>query len=105
VITGPYRPLVCSGLLRSETEFARDGQGHVVRVSPIGGVMVGDRVANVLADGDFHHGFTYSDTDCAAVAARNIELCATNTSSANTYDVRGALSRERVGVQRRPSRW
>jgi putrescine aminotransferase len=42
---------------------------------PIGGVMVGDRVANALADGDFHHGFTYSGhPTCAAVAARNIEL-------------------------------
>ena len=43
---------------------------------PIGGVMVADRVATVLADGgDFNHGFTYSGhPTCAAVAARNIEL-------------------------------
>ncbi len=43
---------------------------------PIGGVMVGDRVAAVLAaGGDFNHGFTYSGhPTCAAVAVRNIEL-------------------------------
>ncbi len=43
---------------------------------PIGGVMVADRVAAVLAaGGDFNHGFTYSGhPTCAAVAVRNIEL-------------------------------
>jgi putrescine aminotransferase len=43
---------------------------------PIGGVMVGDRVAEVLVGGgEFQHGFTYSGhPTCAAVAVRNIEL-------------------------------
>ncbi len=44
---------------------------------PIGGVMVSDRVANVLIDqgGEFNHGFTYSGhPTCCAVAIRNIEI-------------------------------
>jgi len=44
---------------------------------PIGGVIVGDRVANTLIDkgGDFNHGFTYSGHPvAAAVALKNIEL-------------------------------
>jgi putrescine---pyruvate transaminase len=44
---------------------------------PLGGVMVGDRVANVLVDqgGEFHHGFTYSGHPVAcAVAVRNIRI-------------------------------
>ena len=44
---------------------------------PIGGVMVGDRVAEVLVNqgGDFNHGYTYSGHPvCAAVAVANIKL-------------------------------
>ncbi len=44
---------------------------------PIGGVIVGDEVANTLIDkgGDFNHGFTYSGHPvAAAVALKNIEL-------------------------------
>ena len=44
---------------------------------PIGGVMVSDRVADVLIErgGEFNHGFTYSGhPTCAAVAARNIRI-------------------------------
>jgi len=44
---------------------------------PIGAVMVGDRVADVLIKegGDFHHGFTYSGHPVAcAVAVANIEI-------------------------------
>jgi putrescine aminotransferase len=44
---------------------------------PIGGVMVGDRVADVLIDtgGEFQHGFTYSGHPVAcAVAAANIRI-------------------------------
>ena len=44
---------------------------------PIGGVLVGDRVADALIEkgGEFYHGFTYSGhPTCAAVALRNIEL-------------------------------
>jgi putrescine aminotransferase len=44
---------------------------------PIGGVIVGDRVANTLINkgGDFNHGFTYSGHPvAAAVALKNIEL-------------------------------
>jgi putrescine aminotransferase len=44
---------------------------------PIGGVMVADRVAEVLIElgGEFNHGFTYSGhPTCAAVAARNIRI-------------------------------
>ncbi len=44
---------------------------------PIGGVIVGDRVAKVLveAGGDFNHGFTYSGHPvCAAVALENIRI-------------------------------
>lgn len=44
---------------------------------PIGGVLVGDRVADRLIDdgGEFFHGFTYSGHPaCAAVALKNLEL-------------------------------
>ncbi|WP_282040417.1 aspartate aminotransferase family protein [Halomonas alimentaria] len=44
---------------------------------PIGGVLVGDRVADTLIEegGEFFHGFTYSGhPTCAAVAQRNLEL-------------------------------
>ncbi|MEA3250397.1 MAG: aspartate aminotransferase family protein [Pseudomonadota bacterium] len=44
---------------------------------PIGGALVGDRVAETLIDegGEFFHGFTYSGHPaCAAVALRNLEL-------------------------------
>ncbi len=44
---------------------------------PIGGVLVGDRVARTLIEegGEFFHGFTYSGHPvCAAVAQRNLEL-------------------------------
>ena len=44
---------------------------------PLGGVMVSDRVADVLIDkgGEFHHGFTYSGHPVAcAVAVRNIRI-------------------------------
>lgn len=44
---------------------------------PIGGVLVGDCVADTLIDegGEFYHGFTYSGHPvCAAVALKNLEL-------------------------------
>ena len=43
---------------------------------PIGGVMVGDRVAQVLMNsGDFNHGMTYSGHPvAAAVAAANLKI-------------------------------
>ncbi|TFH88028.1 aspartate aminotransferase family protein [Billgrantia azerbaijanica] len=44
---------------------------------PIGGVLVGDRVAETLIEegGEFFHGFTYSGHPaCAAVALSNLEL-------------------------------
>ncbi|MCB1685128.1 MAG: aspartate aminotransferase family protein [Pseudomonadales bacterium] len=43
---------------------------------PMGGVVVADRVAEVLQrGGEFYHGFTYSGhPTCAAVAIRNIEI-------------------------------
>ncbi|GGX82063.1 aspartate aminotransferase family protein [Litchfieldella qijiaojingensis] len=44
---------------------------------PIGGVLVGDRVAETLIEegGEFFHGFTYSGHPvCAAVALKNLEI-------------------------------
>ena len=44
---------------------------------PIGGLMVSDRVAEVIIEkgGEFHHGFTYSGHPaCCAVAAENIRI-------------------------------
>ncbi len=44
---------------------------------PIGGVLVGDRVADTLIEegGEFVHGFTYSGhPTCAAVALRNLQI-------------------------------
>jgi putrescine aminotransferase len=59
-----------------EPDFLVMAKGMSSGYLPIGGVMVGDRVAEVLINGgDFNHGFTYSGhPTCAAVAARNIEL-------------------------------
>ena len=43
---------------------------------PIGGVLVGDRVAKVLMEsGEFNHGYTYSGhPTCCAVAERNLRI-------------------------------
>ena len=44
---------------------------------PIGGVLVGDRVANVLIDkgGEFYHGYTYSGhPTCCVAALVNLEI-------------------------------
>ena len=44
---------------------------------PIGGVLVGDRIADTLIEegGEFFHGFTYSGHPvCAAVALKNLEI-------------------------------
>ena len=44
---------------------------------PLGGVLVGERVANSLFDqgGDFNHGFTYSGhPTCCAVALENLDI-------------------------------
>ena len=59
-----------------EPDFLVMAKGMSSGYLPIGGVMVADRVAEVLINGgDFNHGFTYSGhPTCAAVAARNIEL-------------------------------
>lgn len=42
---------------------------------PIGAVLVNDRVAEVIAQGEFNHGFTYSGHPvAAAVAKKNLEI-------------------------------
>jgi len=58
-------------------DFMAMAKGITSGYQPLGGVMVGDRVANVLIDkgGEFHHGFTYSGHPVAcAVAVRNIRI-------------------------------
>ena len=52
-------------------------QGRDQRLLPLGGVMVGDRIARVLIEqgGEFNHGYTYSGHPVAcAVALANIRL-------------------------------
>lgn len=79
---------VISGFGRTGEWFASEGyklkpdlmtiaKGLSSGYIPIGGVIVSDKVANVLIEegGDFNHGFTYSGHPvAAAVALKNIEL-------------------------------
>jgi len=66
---------------------------------PIGGVMVGDRVARqLIGGGEFHHGFTYSGhPTCAAVAARNIELLRDERVVEHVHDVAAPYLAQRWG--------
>lgn len=54
-----------------EPDLAPIAKGLSSGYLPIGGVLVSDRVADVMRDelGDFHHGFTYSGHPVAAAAA------------------------------------
>ena len=58
---------------------------------PIGGVMVGDRIAEVLVDrgGEFHHGFTYSGHPVA---------CAVSCATINILRTEGIVERVRKDV-------
>ena len=65
---------------------------------PLGGVMVGDRVAQVLIDqgGEFNHGYTYSGHPVAcAVALANIELIEREGLVARVKDDTGPYLAER----------
>ncbi|MES2354277.1 MAG: aspartate aminotransferase family protein [Pseudomonadota bacterium] len=58
-------------------DFMTFAKGVTSGYIPLGGVMVGDRVADVLIEkgGDFNHGFTYSGHPVAcAVAIENINI-------------------------------
>ncbi len=60
-----------------EPDFMPIAKGLSSGYLPIGGVMVSDRVTEVLLEkgGEFNHGYTYSGHPvCAAVAVANIEL-------------------------------
>ncbi len=66
-----------SDLFNIEPDFMTIAKGLSSGYLPIGGVMVADRVADVLMqhDDDFNHGFTYSGHPaCAAAAIANIKL-------------------------------
>jgi putrescine---pyruvate transaminase len=60
-----------------EPDLAPIAKGLSSGYLPIGGVLVSDRVADVMANelGDFYHGFTYSGHPvCAAAALENIRI-------------------------------
>ena len=60
-----------------EPDLAPIAKGLSSGYLPIGGVLVSDRVADVMLEevGDFNHGFTYSGhPTCAAVALENLRL-------------------------------
>lgn len=60
-----------------EPDLAPIAKGLSSGYLPIGGVMVSDRVADVLVNevGDFNHGFTYSGHPvCAAAALENLRI-------------------------------
>lgn len=60
-----------------EPDLAPIAKGLSSGYLPIGGVLVSDRVADVMLDevGDFNHGFTYSGHPvCAAAALENIRI-------------------------------
>ena len=66
-----------SDLLDLKPDLMPMAKGMSSGYLPIGGVMVSDRVADVLVNqgGEFNHGYTYSGHPvCAAVAAANIRL-------------------------------
>ena len=65
---------------------------------PIGGVMIGDRVAQVLIDegGEFQHGYTYSGHPAAcAVAAANIRILQDEKIIEHVHDEAGPYFRQR----------
>ena len=60
-----------------EPDFAPIAKGLSSGYLPIGGVLVSDRIAEVLINdvGDFNHGFTYSGHPvCAAAALENLRI-------------------------------
>jgi putrescine---pyruvate transaminase len=60
-----------------EPDLAPIAKGLSSGYLPIGGVLISDRVADVMANelGDFYHGFTYSGHPvCAAAALENIRI-------------------------------
>ncbi len=60
-----------------EPDFAPVAKGLSSGYLPIGGVLVSDRIADVLINevGDFNHGFTYSGHPvCAAAALENLRI-------------------------------
>ena len=60
-----------------EPDLAPIAKGLSSGYLPIGGVMVSDRVADVMVEelGDFYHGFTYSGHPvCAAAALENLRI-------------------------------
>ncbi|GAA3078684.1 aspartate aminotransferase family protein [Rhizobium viscosum] len=60
-----------------EPDFAPIAKGLSSGYLPIGGVLVSDRIADVLINevGDFNHGFTYSGHPvCAAAALENLRI-------------------------------
>ena len=60
-----------------EPDLAPIAKGLSSGYLPIGGVLVSDRVADVMLEevGDFNHGFTYSGhPTCAAVALENLRI-------------------------------
>jgi putrescine aminotransferase len=65
---------------------------------PIGGVMVGERVARRLIDsgGEFSHGFTYSAHPvCSAVALANLEIIQRERLVENARDTAGPYLQQR----------
>lgn len=67
---------------------------------PIGGVMLSDRVAEVLIDrgGEFQHGFTYSGHPaCAAVAIENLRLLREEGLITRVHDDIGPYFQARLG--------
>jgi len=64
---------------------------------PIGGVMVGDRIATTLAKGgEFAHGFTYSAHPvCSAVALANLEIIQREKLVEHVRDVAGPYLQRR----------
>jgi len=66
---------------------------------PIGGVMVSDRVADVLIHqgGEFNHGYTYSGHPvCAAVAVANIQLMQRENIVETVHDSTGPYLQKRI---------
>ena len=68
---------------------------------PLGGVMVGERIARVLIDqgGEFNHGYTYSGHPVAcAVALANLRLIQRERLVENVHDLTGPCLAQRLGA-------
>ncbi len=91
-----------------EPDLAPIAKGLSSGYLPIGGVLVSDRIADVLINevGDFNHGFTYSGHPvCAAAALENLRIIEDERLVERVRDAYGALLWQRFGARSPSTIW